>query len=138
MNLLLATSDNWSLGDMLLSMLYFFLFIIWIWIFISIVSDVFRDHELGGVGKAAWLLVLIFLPFLSALVYLIARGDGMRDRTIKHAVDIQKAQNAYIREVAGSPVDDLSKLNDLKNSGVLTQEEFDRAKGKALADHHGE
>lgn len=138
MNVLLAASDAWSLGDALLLTIEIFLFVIWIWIFISIVVDVFRDHELSGFGKAAWLFFLIIVPFLSALVYLIVRGGGMRDRAIQEAVDIQKAQNAYIREVAGSPVDDLAKLNDLKNSGVLTQEEFDKAKAKALATHHGE
>lgn len=139
MNVLLAASDNsWSLGDALLLTIEIFLFVIWIWIFISIVVDLFRDHELGGVGKAIWLLFLIIIPFLSALVYLIVRGGGMRDRAIKEAVDIQKAQNEYIRQVAGSPVDDLAKLNDLKNSGVLSQEEFEKAKAKALAEHHGE
>ncbi|MGK2877956.1 MAG: SHOCT domain-containing protein [Solirubrobacterales bacterium] len=138
MNILLAESDSWSLGDALLLTIEIFLFVIWIWIFISIVVDLFRDHELGGGGKALWLFFLIIVPFISALIYLIVRGGGMRDRAIKEAVDIQKAQNQYIREVAGSPVDDLAKLNDLKNSGVLTQEEFDKAKAKALADHQGE
>jgi hypothetical protein len=138
MNVLLAASDAWSLGDALLLTIEIFLFVIWIWIFISIVVDVFRDHELGGFGKAAWLLFLIVVPFLSALIYLIARGNGMRDRAIKEATDMQKAQNAYIREVAGSPADDLVKLNELKEKGVLTQEEFDKAKAKSLADHHGE
>jgi hypothetical protein len=115
-----------------------FLFVIWIWIFVSIVVDLFRDHEIGGVHKAAWLLFLILIPFLSALIYLIARGDGMRDRTIAEAAAVQKAQNQYIRDVAGSPVDDLAKLHDLKEKGVLSQEEFDKAKAKALADHQGE
>jgi ABC-type multidrug transport system fused ATPase/permease subunit len=138
MNVLLAASDSWSLGDALLLTIEIFLFVIWIWIFISIVVDLFRDHELGGVSKAIWLLFLIIVPFLSALVYLIARGNGMRDRTIAEAAAIQKAQNQYIRDVAGSPVDDLAKLNDLKEKGVLSQEEFDKAKAKALADHQGE
>ncbi len=138
MNAILAATDSWSLGDALLLTIEIFLFVIWIWIFISIVVDLFRDHELGGWGKAIWLLFLIVIPFLSALIYLIVRGSGMRDRAIKEAADIQKAQNEYIRQVAGSPVDDLAKLNELKEKGVLSQEEFDRAKAKALADHHGE
>lgn len=134
MNTLLA-ADSWSLGDALLLTIEIFLFVIWIWIFISIVVDLFRDHELGGWGKAIWLFFLIIVPFLSALIYLIARGGGMRDRAIKEAVDIQKAQNEYIRQVAGSPVDDLAKLNELKEKGVLSQEEFDKAKAKALEQH---
>jgi ABC-type multidrug transport system fused ATPase/permease subunit len=133
MNALLA-ADSWSLGDALLLTIEIFLFVMWIWIFISIVVDLFRDHELGGWGKAAWLFFLIIVPFLSALIYLIARGGGMRDRAIKEAVDIQKAQNEYIRQVSATPADDLSKLHDLKEKGVISQEEFDRAKAKALGE----
>lgn len=138
MNVLLATSDSWSLGDALLLTIEIFLFVIWIWIFVSIVVDLFRDHEIGGWGKAAWLFFLIIVPFLSALIYLIARGSGMRDRSIQEQVDMQKAANDYIRQVSSSPVDDIQKLSELKDKGVLSQEEFDKAKAKALADHHGE
>lgn len=134
MNALLAASDSWSLGDALLLTIEIFLFVIWIWIFISIVVDLFRDHELGGWGKAIWLFFLIIVPFLSALIYLIVRGSGMRDRAIKEAIDIQKAQNEYIRQVSSTPADDLSKLHDLKEKGVISQEEFDRAKAKALGE----
>lgn len=134
MSSLLFAADSWSLGDALLLTIEIFLFVIWIWIFISIVVDLFRDHELGGFGKAIWLLFLIVVPFLSALIYLIARGSGMRDRAIKEAIDIQKAQNEYIRQVSATPADDLAKLNDLKEKGVISQEEFDRAKAKALGE----
>lgn len=132
MSSLLLAADSWSLGDALLLTIEIFLFVIWIWIFISIVVDLFRDHELGGWGKAIWLFFLIIVPFLSALIYLIARGSGMRDRAIKEAVDIQKAQNEYIRQVAAAPADDLEKLHDLKEKGIITQAEFDSAKAKAL------
>ena len=138
MNVLLAASDSWSLGDALLLTIEIFLFVIWIWIFISIVVDLFRDHELGGWGKAAWLFFLVIGPFLSALIYLIARGNGMRDRSIQEQIDMQKAANDYIRQVSGSPVDDLQKLSELKDKGVLSAEEFEKAKAKALAAHQGE
>lgn len=138
MNVLLAASDSWSLGDALLLTIEIFLFVIWIWIFISIVVDLFRDHELGGWGKAAWLFFLVIVPFLSALIYLIARGNGMRDRSIQEQIDMQKAANDYIRQVSGSPVDDLQKLSELKDKGVLSAEEFEKAKAKALAAHQGE
>lgn len=138
MNVLLAASDSWSLGDALLLTIEIFLFVIWIWIFISIVVDLFRDHELGGWGKAAWLFFLVIVPFLSALIYLIARGNGMRDRSIQEQIDMQKAANDYIRQVSGSPVDDLQKLSELKDKGVLTDAEFEAAKAKALAAHQGE
>jgi ABC-type multidrug transport system fused ATPase/permease subunit len=138
MNLILAASSGWSLGDALLLTIEIFLFVIWIWIFISIVVDIFRDHELGGWSKAIWLFFLIVVPFLSALIYLIARGNGMRDRAIQEQIDVQKATNEYIRQVSASPVDDLAKLNELKEKGVLSDAEFEKAKAKALADHQGE
>jgi hypothetical protein len=130
MNFLLATFD---LGDALLLSLEIFFLIIWIWIFIAIVVDLFRDHELGGFSKAIWLLFLIVLPFLSAFIYLIARGHGMRDRAIKEAADMQKAQEAYIRDVASSPADELSKLHDLKEKGALTDAEYESAKAKIVS-----
>ena len=126
-------ASSFSLGDALLLTVEIFLFVIWIWIFVSIVVDLFRDHELSGGWKALWLLVLIIFPFISALIYLIARGSGMRDRSIQEQVDMQKAANDYIRQVSSSPVDDLAKLNDLKEKGVLSPEEFEKAKAKALA-----
>lgn len=129
--------DSFGLGEALLLTLEIFLLVIWIWIFISIVVDVFRDHELGGGMKAFWLFILIVIPFFSAFIYLIVRGNGMRDRAIAEQAEAQKLANQYIREVAGSPVDDLAKLNELKEKGVLSQEEFDRAKAKTLADHAG-
>lgn len=138
MNFLLAASDSFSLGDALLLTIEIFLFVIWIWIFISIVVDLFRDHELSGGWKAVWLFFLIVVPFLSALIYLIARGSGMRDRSIQEQVDMQKAANEYIRSVSSSPVDDLTKLSELKAKGILSDEEFEKAKAKSLAAHHGE
>lgn len=130
MNLLLATFE---LGDALLLSLEIFFLIIWIWIFIAIVVDLFRDHELGGVPKALWLLVLIVIPFLSAFIYLIARGGGMRERAMKEAADMQQAQEKYIREVASSPADELAKLHELKEKGALTDAEYEAAKAKIVS-----
>jgi hypothetical protein len=111
-----------------------FLFVIWIWILITILMDVFRDHEMSGWGKAVWVLFLVFIPVLTALVYLIARGGGMRERQIKAQAEAKQHMDAYIRETAGeSSADELHKLNDLKDKGALSQEEFDRAKAKLLA-----
>jgi Short C-terminal domain/Phospholipase_D-nuclease N-terminal len=123
-----------NLGEALLLALEIFFFVIWIWILITILSDLFRDHELSGWGKAAWVLFLVFIPFLAALVYLIARGSGMRDRTIKAQADAKKHFDTYVREQAHtSPADELHKLNDLKEKGAISAEEFDRAKAKLLA-----
>ena len=124
-----------SFGELLLIALEIFFFVIWIWILITILTDLFRDHELSGWGKAGWCLFLVVIPFLASLIYLIARGAGMRDRTIKAQADAKKHFDEYVRQQAhsGSPADELHKLAELKDKGALSQEEFDRAKVKLLA-----
>ena len=126
---------EFTLGNALLLALEIFFFVVWIWILITILSDLFRDHELSGWAKAAWVLFLVFIPFLTALVYLIARGEGMRDRTIKAQADAKKHFDEYVREQAHSvsPAEELHKLSELKDKGALSPEEFDRAKQKLLA-----
>jgi len=122
-----------SFGELLLVALEIFFFVIWIWILITILTDLFRDHELSGGAKAAWVLFLVFIPFLTALIYLIARGSGMRDRTIKAQAEAKQHMDAYIREQAHvSPADELHKLNELKEKGALSSEEFEKAKARLL------
>jgi hypothetical protein len=124
-----------SFGELLLIALEVFFFVIWIWILITILSDLFRDHELSGWAKAAWVLFLVFIPFLTALIYLIARGEGMRDRTIKAQADAKKHFDEYVRDQAqaASPADELHKLAELKDKGALSAEEYDKAKANLLA-----
>lgn len=123
-----------SFGEGLLFIFEFFLLFAWIWILISVISDLFRDHELSGVAKAVWVFFLVFLPFLGVLLYLIVRGDGMRDRTIKAQAEAKQHFDSYVREQAHTtPADELHKLNELKEKGALSTEEFDRAKSKLLA-----
>jgi hypothetical protein len=123
-----------NLGEALLLALEIFFFVIWIWILITILSDLFRDHELSGWAKAARVLFLVFIPFITALIYLIARGEGMRERAVRAQADAKQHMDAYIREQAhASPADELHKLQDLKEKGALSAEEFDRAKAKLLA-----
>jgi hypothetical protein len=125
-----AEIDFW---EGLLLALQIFFFVIWIWILITILNDLFRDHELSGWAKAAWVLFLVLIPFLTALIYLIARGEGMRERTIKAQSEAKQHFDAYVREQAqASPADELHKLNDLKEKGALSDEEFERAKAKLL------
>jgi ABC-type multidrug transport system fused ATPase/permease subunit len=123
-----------SFGEGLLYIFEFFLLFAWIWILISIIGDLFRDHELSGVAKAVWVFFLVFLPFLGVLLYLIVRGNGMRDRAIKEQADAKKHFDEYVREQAGggSSVDELHKLSELKAKGNLSSEEFERAKAKLL------
>lgn len=124
-----------NLGEALLLAFEIFFFVVWIWILITILTDLFRDHEISGWGKAAWVLFLVFIPFLTALIYLIARGSGIRDRAIKAQTDAKQHFDAYVREQAhsSSPADELHKLNELKEKGAISGEEFDRAKAKLLA-----
>ncbi len=125
---------NFSFGDALLLALEIFFFVIWIWILITILSDLFRDHELSGWWKAVWVLFLVFIPFITALIYLIARGSGMRERALKAQAEAKHHMDAYIQQQAhSSPADELHKLNDLKEKGAISSEDFEKAKTKLLA-----
>ena len=123
-----------NFGDLLLLVVEVFLFVAWIWILVAIIGDLFRDHEMSGWAKGIWIIFLVFIPFLSALVYLVARGDGMRDRAIKAQTDAKAHFDEYVREQAAtSPAEELHKLNELREKGALTTEEFDAAKARLLA-----
>jgi high-affinity K+ transport system ATPase subunit B len=123
-----------NLGEALLIVLEVFFFVIWIWILITILMDLFRDHALSGWSKAVWVFFLVVIPFLTALVYLIARGSGMRERTIKAQAEAKQHFDSYVREQAhaASPADELHKLSELKDKGAISDEEFERAKAKLL------
>jgi membrane protease subunit (stomatin/prohibitin family) len=97
--------------------------------------DIFRSHDLSGGVKALWVIFVIILPFLGVFVYLIARGGKMHERAAQQAAQQQKAFDAYVKQAAGSSsnVDDLSKLADLKEKGVITDAEFEAQKAKLLA-----
>jgi Phospholipase_D-nuclease N-terminal/Short C-terminal domain len=125
---------EYTFGQALLTVLEIFLLVAWFWILVTVISDLFRDHETSGWAKALWVLFLIVLPVLGTLIYLIARGDGMRERALKEQADARKHFESYVRETAGaSSADELHKLSELKQRGDLSQEEFDRAKAQLLA-----
>jgi len=130
---LLNILASYDLGDALLTTLAIFFFVIWIWIVITILMDIFRDHELSGWWKAVWVIFLIFIPFLTALVYLIARGSGMRERAIKEQADAKKHFDEYVRETAQTtPVDELHKLDQLRQSGGITEDEYQKMKAELI------
>src|SRR6478752_5849155 len=114
----------------------FMLWILWFILLFRIIADIFRSEDLGGGGKTLWLLFVIFLPFLGVFVYILARGKGMTQRAIDRAQDHQAQFDSYVRETAGaqtSAADELTKLAALRDSGVLTEDEFGAKKAQLLA-----
>jgi Short C-terminal domain/Phospholipase_D-nuclease N-terminal len=123
-----------SFGDFLLLIFEVFLFVIWIWILWTILTDLFRNHDMSGAMKALWIVLLIFIPYITALVYLIIYGNEMRERTLRAQAEAKHAADDYIRSAAQvSPADELHKLHELVEKGALTEAEYDRAKEKLLA-----
>jgi type VI protein secretion system component VasK len=112
-----------------------FLWVIWIWILIWIFIDIFRSRDLSGWAKALWFLFILFIPLIGVLVYLIVRGGSMHERAVQQAQQEDQAAREYIREAAGpqSAADQLSKLADLRDRGVISADEFEREKAKILA-----
>jgi hypothetical protein len=118
------------------SMLWFFLFFLWIWLLITVFADIFRSHDMGGWAKAGWVIFVVILPFLGVLVYLIARGGKMQDRQMRSAARQQEEFRQYVQDVATAPggsADQLAKLADLRDQGVITDAEFQAEKAKVLA-----
>ncbi|MET0672309.1 MAG: SHOCT domain-containing protein [Microbacterium pygmaeum] len=127
-----------SFGDIIWWFLWMFVFIAYLFVLFAIISDLFRDHKLNGWFKALWIIFLLFLPFLTALVYLIARGRGMGERSQAQAKQLQAAQAEYIKSVTGgaagtSPTEEIAKAKSLLDTGAITQAEFDSLKAKALS-----
>jgi hypothetical protein len=128
-----------SFGEVVLSTLWFMVVFAWIWLMVSILTDLFRDPSVSGWGKAVWTLFLIVLPWVGALTYLIVRGRSMNERAAARAQRHEAQMRQYVREIAGeaapratSSADELAKLADLRQRGVLTDREYERAKASLL------
>jgi type VI protein secretion system component VasK len=128
-------SSSYPLLNIFWSMFIFFLWILWIWILIWIIIDIFRSHDLGGFAKALWFLFILFIPLVGVLVYLIARGGKMHEHAVQQAQQQDQEFRAYVQDAAGSqnPADQLTKLADLRDRGVISAEEFEREKAKVLS-----
>ncbi|MDH6113795.1 hypothetical protein P3T36_005693 [Kitasatospora sp. MAP12-15] len=133
---------NYPLLDLFWTMLEFFLWVLWFFLLFKIITDIFRSHDMGGWHKAAWTVFVILLPLVGILVYLIVRGGSMHERDLEQAKRADAAFKAYVKDAAGpdgggeaprSHVEELAKLADLKTSGALTDEEYQKAKDKLLA-----
>jgi hypothetical protein len=117
------------------TMLEIFAFVIWIWLLFMVFADIFRSRDMGGFAKAAWIIVVIIFPLLGVLIYLIARGGKMQQRAIEQSQQRDQAFRQYVQETAGpaNPADELAKLAQLRDSGAITEAEFQTAKAKALS-----
>ena len=131
----LASSYSYPLLGAFWTIFEIFLWVIWIWILIYVFIDIFRSHDLSGGAKALWFIFVLFIPLIGVLVYLIARGGEMQHRAQQQAQQQDQEARRYIQDVAGAPnsADQLAKLADLRDRGVITADEFDREKAKILA-----
>ena len=125
---------QFAVGQFLMSMIWFFLIFIWIMLLFRVFADVFRSQDLSGVMKVLWLLFVIVMPYLGVFVYLIARGPKMAENEIRSMQAQEAATREYIRSAATvSPADELARLADLKDRGVIDDKEFAAMKAKLLA-----
>jgi hypothetical protein len=131
----MVLAADYPFMDVLWTIIIFFAWICWIWMMIVILTDVFRRRDIGGWAKAGWCVLLIVVPFVGALIYLIANHDGMAERSSKEAQAAQHEFDTYVRSVAtdGGPAAEIEKAKGLLDSGAITQSEFDALKAKALA-----
>ena len=121
-------------GQVLWDMLWFFMFIIWFWLLIVVFGDIFRSPDLSGGGKALWTIFVIVVPYLGVFAYLIARGHKMQDHAVQAAKAQDDAERQYIQSVTSSTTasDEIARLADLKDKGVISETEFQAGKARAL------
>ena len=132
--LLAASSYSYPLLGAFWTIVMIFLWVIWFWVVITVFIDIFRSDDLSGGAKMLWFLFVLILPLVGVLVYLIARGGKMQERSVRQAQRQEEQFRGYVQEAAGSQssADQLAKLADLRDRGVITAEEFDREKAKIL------
>jgi hypothetical protein len=137
MPLAASSLSSYPLLNIFWTMFEFFIWVIWIWILIMVFLDIFRSHDLSGVAKALWFIFVLFIPLIGVLVYLIARGGSMHERAARQAQRQDDEFRSYVQQAASdsppSTADQLSKLADLRDRGVITAAEFDAQKAKVLA-----
>ena len=133
----MVLASDYPLLDVFLTMLWFVGFFIWIWLLIAVFADIFRSHDMGGGMKALWIVGVLVLPILGVLIYLLARGGKMQQHAVEEAQAREAATQQYIKSVAtdsaAGSADELAKLAQLRDSGVLSQEEFESEKSRVLA-----
>ena len=133
----MVLAAEFGTGQVFWSMLWFFLFFIWIWLLIVVFADIFRSQDLSGWGKALWTIFVIVLPYLGVFIYLIARGHKMGEHAVQDAQEQDAAMRRYVQNVVSSDgrstADESARLADLRDRGVISEEEFQQAKAKAIS-----
>ena len=127
---------QYPLANVFLTMFWLFIWILWIFLLIRILMDIFRSDDLSGWGKAAWIILIILVPFIGVLVYVIVRGHSMQKRDMRSAQAADEAMRAYVQSAAGtstSAAEEINKLAELRDRGVLSPQEFEAQKAKLLA-----
>ena len=121
--------------DVMWTMLVFFLWVAWFWILFGVWGDIFRRHDLSGLGKTGWFIFTLVLPFLGVFIYVVSQNDGMSQRNLERAQAQRAQMDDYVRSTAGSggAAAEIEKAKQLLDSGAITQPEFDALKQKALA-----
>lgn len=129
---MLATT--WGTGQVLLDILWFFLLLLEVWLIFVIITDLFRRHDMRGWLKAFWVLFIIVIPLLGILLYLIFYGDEMRVHAQQDAAAQDRAFRSYVQEAGGhsSPASELTRLADLRDRGVISEDEFQRLKDRVV------
>jgi ABC-type multidrug transport system fused ATPase/permease subunit len=133
--LLASNSYSYPVLGAFWTILMIFLWVIWFWVLITIFIDLFRSHDLSGWAKALWFIFILIFPLIGVLVYLIARGGKMHEHAARDAQLQEQQFRRYVQETTGpqSSAEQLAKLADLRDRGVITAEEFEREKAKVLA-----
>jgi hypothetical protein len=132
---LLIAASSYPFLNILWTTLIFFAWILFIWIAITVFIDIFRRHDLSGWAKAAWVILIVILPWIGVLIYLIVNHDGMTSRSTKEAQATQAQFDEYVRKTAGTggAASEIETAKKLLDNGTITQEEFDRIKARALS-----
>lgn len=133
--MILAAAD-YPFLEVFWTMLVFFAFVIWLWILFTVLGDIFRRHDASGVVKVLWIVFVVIVPYLGVFVYLIAEHKGMTERAVEQQRQAKSQADEYVRSLAGAsgnPADQIAKAKDLRDSGAISQPEFERLKEKALA-----
>ncbi len=136
---MLISATSYPFLNVLWDILIIFAWILFIWIAIVVFTDIFRRRDISGWGKAAWVVLIVILPWIGVLIYLIANHDGMAERSEKQNQAAQASFDQYVRDAAGKggPASEIETAKKLLDSGTITQEEFDSIKAKALGSPAG-